>query len=148
MKADTKTFKDDEVIKECIARMQASATADSTNRSAALDDLAFESGEQWDPQVKAQRARDGRPCLTVNKLPVFLHQVTNTQRQNVPSIKIHPVSDDDTQIAEVIQGAIRHVEYSSKASVCYDTAVNSAAAIGFGYFRLVTGYCDEDRFDQ
>lgn len=139
---------DKAIIAEAIARMQISVTADSENRSEAIDDLKFKKGEQWDPAVKAQRVRDQRPCLTMNKLPTFVHQVTNAQRQNVPSINVHPVGAGDKAVAEVIQGGIRHIEYSSNASVAYDTAVNSAAEIGFGYFRLVTTYCREDSFDQ
>lgn len=142
------TDDDKAIIAECIARMQISVTADSENRSEAIDDLKFKKGEQWDPAVKAQRVRDQRPCLTMNKLPTFVHQVTNAQRQNVPSINVHPVGAGDKAVAEVIQGGIRHIEYASNASVAYDTAVNSAAEIGFGYFRLVTTYCREDSFDQ
>ena len=136
------------VIEECIHRMHISVTADSENRAQAMDDLRFKNGEQWDPAVKAQRVRDQRPCLTMNKLPTFVHQVTNAQRQAVPSINVHPVSDGDKEGAEIRQGVIRHIEYASNASVCYDTAVNSAAEIGFGYFRLVTDYCRPDSFDQ
>lgn len=136
------------IIAECIARLQLSVTANSENRAHAIDDLEFENGEQWDPAVKAQRTRDQRPCLTMNKLPTFVHQVTNAQRQNVPSINVHPVGDGDKDVAKVIQGGIRHVEYASNANVAYDTAVNSAAKIGEGYFRLVTAYCREDSFDQ
>jgi len=47
----------------------------------------------------------------------------------------------------VLQGLIRHIEYSSNADVAYDTAVSSAAAVGFGFFRLVTEY-EGDSFDQ
>lgn len=139
---------DDAIIAECVTRMAISVDADSDNRSLALDDLAFINGDQWDSVIKAQRTRDQRPCLTINKLPTFLHQVTNSQRQNVPSIKVHPVSEGNVEVAKILQGGIRHVEYSSNADVCYDTAVNSAAAIGFGYFRLVTDYCRPDSFDQ
>lgn len=46
-----------------------------------------------------------------------------------------------------MQGLIRHIEYSSNADVAYDTAVSSAAAVGFGFFRLVTEY-EGDSFDQ
>ena len=139
---------DDAIIAEAIARMAISVLADGENRQNGLDDLGFLKGDQWDQTIKAQRTRDMRPCLTINKLPTFLHQVTNSQRQNVPSIKVHPVSDGDTDIAKILQGGIRHVEYSSNADVCYDTAVGSAAAIGFGYFRLVTDYCEDNGFDQ
>lgn len=123
--------------------------ADGGSRDASLDDLRFLSGDQWPATVKRQREIDRRPCLTVNKLPTFLHQVTNDQRQNVPSIHVSAVdSNADIKTAEVFQGVIRHIEYASNADVAYDTAVNSAAAIGFGYFRLVTDYCNPKSFDQ
>ena len=144
-----KTSDDAAVIAECMDRMRISIAADSENRSNALDDLAFLKGDQWDERIKQQRAMDGRPCLTINKLPVSLHQVTNSQRQNIPSIKVHPTSEGaDQKVAEIVQGGIRHIEYQSSADVAKDTAVNSAAAIGFGYFRLVTQYAKEDSFDQ
>lgn len=139
---------DDAVIAECMDRMRISMAADGENRTNGLDDLAFLKGDQWDERIKQQRALDGRPCLTINKLPTFLHQVTNSQRQNVPSIKVHPTHQKMMKLAEVVQGAIRHIEYKSNADVAKDTAVNSAAAIGFGYFRLVTQYCDDSGFDQ
>jgi hypothetical protein len=144
--ADTKD--DDAIIAECMDRMRISMAADGENRTNGLDDLAFLKGDQWDERIKQQRALDGRPCLTINKLPTSLHQVTNSQRQNVPSIKVYPTSDEDKKVAEVVQGGIRHIEYASNADVAKDTAVNSAAAIGFGYFRLVTGYESPDSFDQ
>lgn len=139
---------DTAIIAECMDRMRISIAADGENRTNGLDDLAFLKGDQWDERIKQQRALDGRPCLTINKLPTTLHQLTNSQRQNVPSIKVHPVGNDDVKVAEVVQGAIRHIEYSSNADVAKDTAVNSAAAIGFGYFRLITDYCSPDSFDQ
>lgn len=143
------TADDAAIIAECQERMRISMAADSENRTNALDDLAFLKGNQWDERVKQARTLDGRPCLTINKLPVSLHQVTNSQRQNVPSIKVHPVSEGaDQKVAEVVQGGIRHIEYKSKADVCYDTAVNGAAAIGIGYFRLITRYVSPESFDQ
>ena len=143
-----KTTDDDAIITECMDRMRISMAADGENRTNGLDDLAFLKGDQWDERIKQQRALDGRPCLTINKLPTFLHQVTNSQRQNIPSIKVHPTHQKMMKVAEVVQGAIRHIEYKSNADVAKDTAVNSAAAIGFGYFRLITRYCEDDGFDQ
>lgn len=149
MADDDKKNSDDDLLAEVRKRLQICISAESDNRSAALDDLEFVAGDHWPDTVKRQRTIDQRPCLTINKLPTFLHQVTNDQRQNRPSIKVHPVdSGADVETAEVIQGLIRHIEYSSNADVAYDTAVNSAAAIGFGYFRLVTDYESDDSFDQ
>lgn len=130
-----------EYLRLCIA-------ADDLNRNLALEDLTFISGEQWDPRDRQQRAISGRPCLTINKLPVFLRQVTNDQRQNRMGAKIHPVGEDDEEKAEVVQGIVRHIEYASNASVATSRAVNSAATIGFGFYRLITRYCDEETFDQ
>jgi hypothetical protein len=140
---------DQEIIDSAVAFLAFCNGAENDNRAAQLDDLAFLAGDQWDPKAKRNRELDGRPCLTINKLPTFLHQVTNDQRQNVCSIKVSPVdSGADPETAEVLQGLIRHIEYSSNADIAYDTAVNSAAQIGVGYFRLVTEYCKADSFDQ
>jgi hypothetical protein len=142
-------FDPKEVIADAKAFLEMCNAAFGTNREAELDDLRFLSGDHWPANVRRERELDGRPCLTVNKLPTFLHQVTNDQRQNVPGIKVSPVGNGaDVKGAEIRQGIIRHIEYSSNADVCYDTAVNSAAAIGEGYFRLITDYCRPDSFDQ
>lgn len=145
----SKDTADDDLLKEARDRLQQCIDAESDNRLEALDDLRFGAGEQWPDAMKQLRVIDNRPCLTINKLPAFIHQVTNDQRQNRPSIKVHAVDDNaDEETADVMQGMIRHIEYNSNADVAYDTAVNSAAAIGFGYFRLVTEYCYDDSFDQ
>ena len=123
----------------------------SDNNKAALNDLRFLSGgvNQWDDADAAQRTLDGRPMITVNKLPTFLHQVTNNLRQNKSSIKVHPASDGaNVDIAKVRQGIIRHIEYDSNSDVSYATAACSAAGIGFGYWRLITDYCSQDSFYQ
>ena len=140
---------DEDILCEIKKRFEICETADGETRKMALDDLQFLKGEQWPEKQRRQRESEGRPCLTINKLPTFLQQVTNDQRQNQASIKVTPVTEDaNPKTAEIIQGMIRHIEYDSAADVAYDTAVNSAAAIGFGYFRIVTEYEAEDSFNQ
>jgi len=140
---------DDEILKAARERLAMCIEADHENRAEALDDMRFLAGEQWPDQVKAQRTLERRPCLTINTLPAMLHQVTNDQRQNTPSIKVHPVDDKaDPETAKVLQGMIRNIEYQSNADVAYDTSVNCAAASGAGYFRLITEYESDDSFDQ
>jgi hypothetical protein len=148
---EAKPETDDDILKEARDRYQQCDDAESDNYNEAIDDLEFLSGglNQWDDQAAQIRVAEKRPCLTVNNLPTFLHQVTNDQRQNKPAVKVHPVDDDaDEETAEVEQGLIRHIEYDSNASVAYDRAVNSAAAVGFGWLRLATEYEAEDSFDQ
>jgi len=142
-----------EVLADAREFMELCKEANTANYNNGLDDLRFLANEdnaaQWDQRDAAQRTIDRRPIITVNKLPAFLHQVTNNLRQNRPCIKVHPVDGGaDVETAKVRQGIIRHVEYASNADVAYDTAVCSAAAIGFGYYRLITDYCYPDSFQQ
>ena len=140
---------DAEIIAEAKKRMKLCIESDGHNHEEGLADLKFLAGDQWDETAKRQRQLDGRPCLTINKLPTFLHQVTNDVRQNLPGAKVSGVSEgQDVDTATTIEGIIRHIEYASNADVAYDTAVSSAAANGFGYFRLVTEYTKPDSWDQ
>ena len=149
MASDKNKDKDKAILDEIKERFVSCNQADGENHKEGLDDLQFLKGNQWPEKQRRSREADGRPCLTINKLPTFLAQITNDQRQNRASIKVSPVSERaDPETAEIIQGMIRHIEYDSAADVAYDTAVNSAAAIGFGYFRLVTAYENEDSFNQ
>lgn len=142
---------DDEIIAEARELLEYDLSSNGENVREARDDLLFLKGgaNQWSMHAQAERVADRRPMLTINKLPTFLHQVTNDQRMNTPRIKVHAVDNgSDPKTAEVLQGLVRHIEYASNADVAYDRAVNSAARIGFGYFRLLTDYCDENSFNQ
>lgn len=141
--------KDDDLLAEATARHALCCDAERSNMTQGRDDLKFLSGDHWPDDAKRLREAERRPCITVNKLPAFIHQVTNDQRQNKPGISVHPVDDfADPETAQVLQGMVRHIEYASNADFAYDTAGNSAAAIGFGYFRILTEYEDESSFDQ
>lgn len=142
------TSKDD-ILVECKARFQQCVESDDADRQLAVDDLNFIWVDQWQANARRARELDGRPCLSSNVLPSILHQVTNDNRQNRQSIHVHPVDDDaDPETAEVLEGLIRHIEYDSNADTAYDTAVGSAAAIGFGFFRLISEYESPTSFDQ
>lgn len=115
-----------------------------------IDDVKFARlGDQWPDRIRKQRDADGRPCLTINKLPAFIRQVVNDARQNKPSIKIHPVDDNsDVETAEILNGLVRNIEYTSDADVAYDTALDDAVTGGFGFFRIDLVYADDDTFEQ
>lgn len=130
-------------------RFKLSAEAESEMRRDALDDLDFRVGNQWPKDVSMQRAIDGRPCLTMNRLPAIIRQVTNEQRQQRPSIQVNPVGDGaDTDTAEILQGMIRHIEVVSDAEIAYDTAFEQMVTTGFGAFRIVSEVIDEETNQQ
>ncbi len=123
---------------------------ESENRENALADIEFARlGEQWPEQVKEDRRREGRPCLTINKMPAFIRQVVNDSRQNSPQIKVKPVDDNaDPETAEILSGLIRNIEYSSQASNAYDMALDSAVTCSMGFFRICTDYTGDEEFTQ
>ncbi len=121
--------------------------AEHDNRKDALDDIKFLNGEQWDPAIKAKRKN--RPCLTLDRLNQFRRQVINDIRQNRPTIKVQGVDDKaDPEVAKILSGLIKHIEYNSNADVATDTAADCAVSGGFGYFRITTDYCTDDGDEQ
>ncbi|HET8667717.1 MAG TPA: portal protein, partial [Terriglobales bacterium] len=79
-----------------------------------------------------------RPCLVFDQTNQYIAQVVNDSRQNKPSIKPLPVdSNADVKVAEILEGLIRHVEYSSRADIAYDTAIDYSTRIGLGGFYIV-----------
>jgi hypothetical protein len=141
---------DNDLLKEAKDAFEQASDASDHNRKTAIDDVKFARlGEQWPEAVMKQREREGRPCLTINKLPAFIRQVVNDARQNKPAIKVHPAdSGADPETAEVINGLIRNIEYTSSADVAYDTGVECAVTAGFGYWRVGLDYAFDDSFDM
>ena len=136
-------------LKLALTRFQLASDAEADWRREGLDDLKFSVGRQWAPTVESQRQLDGRPCLVMNRLPQFMHQITNQQRQQQPAVQINPVgSGADVKIAEVIQGLFRHIEINSEAEVAYDHALDLMVSTGKGAWRIVTDYLTEDGDEQ
>jgi hypothetical protein len=142
------------------SRLDMAIGALSESREDEIDDLKFYAGSpdnhwQWPADVLATRGAvqgqtiNARPCLTINKLPQHVRQVTNDQRQNRPSGKVIPADDKaDIAVAEIFNGMVRHIEYISDADVAYDTACENQVSYGEGYIRVLTEYCDDNTFDQ
>ena len=142
------------------SRYTSAVSAYSDSREDELDDLRFMAGSpdnqwQWPADVLSTRGSvqgqtiNARPCLTINKLPQHVRQVTNEQRQNRPSGKVIPADDKaDIAVAEIFDGMVRHIEYMSDADVAYDTACENQVTYGEGYIRILTEYCDDDNFNQ
>lgn len=149
-----------DILSEMRHRYTMAIAAYSDSREDELDDLRFmagspDNGWQWPADVLATRGAvqgqtiNARPCLTINKLPQHVRQVTNEQRQNRPSGKVIPADDKaDVQVAEIYDGMVRHIEYLSDADVAYDTACENQVTYGEGYIRVLTEYCNDDSFDQ
>lgn len=141
---------DDDLLKKARDDFAMCEEAESHNRETYVDNYRFaRESKQWPDKIVQQREQEGRPCLTINKMPAFIRQVVNDARQNKPSIKVHPAdSGADPETAEIYNGLIRQIEHQSNADVAYDTAVECAVAGGFGYIRVGVDYAYDDAFDM
>lgn len=111
----------------------------SENHARMREDLRFSNPadpQQWTDTAKEYRK--GRPCMTFDRTNQFIAQVVNDGRQNKPAIHCVPVdSKGDIAVAEKLNGIVRHIEYTSRAGIAYDTALEYAARVGLGWFRVV-----------
>lgn len=139
---------DAKIIETALERFDFALKADTEIRKEATDDAKFANGDQWPADVLKERLADDRPCITINRMPAIIHQITNDQRMNRPAIRVSPVDDKaDIKTAKAIQGLVRYIERSSNADVAYSTAFDSQVRASFGYFRIVTEYSDPMSFD-
>jgi hypothetical protein len=136
---------------ELLGKLRKQFEQDSSDEKPLRDeaeiDLRFEAGDQWDDDLKAFRIANKRPVLTFARCHTFVQQVANEARQNKPQIKYIPAEEGDKDTAEIYEGLARHIQYASEAQEAYETAVDYSAAGGFGYFRYLTDYCDDESFD-
>ena len=136
----------EDIVKEAREAISLSHEYDRDNRREAMEDLRFTAGFQWSDAAKIERKN--RPMITINRSSQFVRQVANPIRQNMPTIKVEPDGDEDSELAEVANGLFRRIQYNSSASHVYAGAVEHMVACGIGWFRIATDYLSDDSFDQ
>jgi len=122
---------------------------DKNQRRQAIEDMRFThvEGGQWDNN--AIEKRKNRPRFTVNRVAGAVAQIVGDQRQNRTSIKVRPVSSGaDEKTAKVFNGLIRNIESISKATNAYDAAFDESVTGGYGGWRVLTEFNDDDIFEQ
>lgn len=140
----------DDLLKTAVARIEDAYSADQIHRERAEDDLKFAIGEgQWREVDRQARQREGRPCLTMNRMPQFIRRVTAQIRALNPSIKVTAGDNEASEeMAAIIEGLIRQIEADCDAPSIYEGAAESAAACSIGHWRILTRYCEGLTFDQ
>lgn len=109
------------------------------NHQRMLEDLRFSNPadpQQWDTASKL--LRKGRIMHTHDRTNQYKQQVVNSARKNKPGIVTAPAdSRGDVEVAKRIDGVLRHIEYSSRSHIAYDTAIGHAADCGIGWIMVV-----------
>ena len=137
------------IFKECSERLRIAQEAEGQNRQYAVQDLEFEDGQQWPDDLYNLRKVTKRPTLTINHTRTMCNRVENNMRQQRPRIKVHAVSREATKdVAQKLQGIVRHIEYLSQDGLAYDIGGAFALRMGWGYARVLSEYIDEQSFEQ
>lgn len=140
---------DEQILATALARFREAADAENEEREQQAHALRFRAGEHLPPTRAGTGEAYQAPLLTVDRVRQHLNQVVNSYRKNPLSIRIRPKSGGATkQVAEVLEGHIRSIEQESEAAIAYTTALDTAASIGTGYFRLCTDYYDPWSFER
>ncbi|MEX5513564.1 portal protein [Pseudophaeobacter sp. 1A09344] len=142
-------MKHDDLLKLARTRMAEAIEADRENRLAEMDDLEKLVGKHWPEDIRREREAENKPCLTMNRLPQFVRQVTGDIRRMNPAIKVIPADRGASkEVADIYEGLIRQIEYASNASRIYERAAEQAAASSIGWFRILNDYESDDSFLQ
>lgn len=146
---EEKSEEKDEILDEARTRFETCLEYYSPEYERGDEDVDFLLGNQWEDGIKAKRQKEGRPCLTENRLLAFSHQVINDIRQSRPAISVTPVDNDaDPETAKILRGMVRNIEVQSSSDNVYDTAAWNAISAGYGWVRVNVKYADNETFDQ
>jgi hypothetical protein len=135
-------------LKEMRERYDHAIDADDHNRRAAIEDIEFTYGRQWDDAVRARREKAGKPVLSKNNLPAYVGQVVNNRLLNETEIRVYPDKGGTKEIAEVRQGIIKSIYKNSAADFARDEANKYQVIAGMGAFHLCLEYAGDDVFEQ
>lgn len=121
---------------------------DRQNREAAIEDLKFMVGDQWDDYARQRREAARKPCLTINNLPAFVAQIVGSRRMNETTIKVMPDAGGDKSVALIREDLIRAIQKESRAELAYDKALENQVECGIGNFSLELDFASDDVFEQ
>lgn len=139
----------EEFLDLALKRLERCVEAEQDNRAEAIEDLQFLNGDQWDSEEKQLREKRKRPALQINLLPKFVDHVTGDMRQNQQRVKVRPLnSKASVEIAKIRAGLIADIEHRSRAGRIYNYAGEMMVSCGYGAWRVLTRYTDENPFLQ
>jgi len=143
-------------------RFQLAEEAFKDQRERELADLEFidKAGAQWPDDIR--RAREGndqgggglppvpaRPCLEFNLLRGPMQQVVNTARQAKLGLSFAPEGEGVSRaVAQAYDDIARAIQADSRAHLARQWAFERAAKCGWGVYRLLTEYVNDQTFDQ
>jgi predicted NBD/HSP70 family sugar kinase len=154
MAEKSKKPSDEDILATAKDRFVYAIERESHNKTRQKEDIRFAASSpddpwQWETKTLQSRQLHDRPVLTINKLPLHIRQVTNDIRQNRPQVRFRPADDkSDPEVADILNGVVRHIEAHSQADMAYDSCVLNQVTHGEGYIRVLADFVSDESFDQ
>ena len=126
--------------------------AEKENRDKSIEDQKFRRAgqkDQWDDKELTRRKNMYRPALVLDELSRPINQLTGEMRLNQAHVLVIP-SDDEASVetAKSYKDIIHEIEYRSDADMIYGYAGDMMVGCGYGAWRALTRYCDDNPFEQ
>lgn len=148
--------RDDKIVAEAKDCYKIGHDFEAVFRDLYVQDTKFKWGDsdngwQWPSDIWQARTSqiNKRPALTVNKVAPMCAQITNEARKNKTSVNIKPANSlASFKSAEMFEGLMRNIEYTSHAQTIYYDAFESTVDGGIAYWRINTKFVDSDDPDD
>lgn len=142
MPTPTKDYgKDSKLLNEINSRFDYCLEQWAEIRAEARKDMAYVSGDPWEPTDRQQRRDAGRPCVSYDEYNQYANQILNDVRANPRAVKFTANGDGATdQTAEFYSNKMREIEYRSRGSMVYITALENALYRSYGFARVRTKF--------
>jgi len=138
-----------ETHKEGLEHFNLAYDSERDQREKAVEDMLFVDSEegQWDDYAK--QMRKGKPMYTIDLTSEGLNQIIGDQRQSKTRVKVNPDGGGaDVDTAKIYDGIVRSIEKNSHAENAYDNSFKESLKGGYGGWRYLTEYNDNDIFKQ
>lgn len=149
--SDYKPLSDDDlkdVHARALAEFSRTQAAQQDERRQCLQDRRFYSiaGAQWEDALGQQF--ENLPKPEINKIHLSVIRIINEYRNNRISVNFMPKDGSDSELAETLNGLYRADEQDSFAQEAYLNSFEEKVGGGFGAWRVMPGYEDEDDEDN
>lgn len=155
-----------EIHAEALERFEIVHDKERYEREAAIEDMIFANQvnghyhQRFNSRLRSDQDENNpgstqfqdignRPRFQINRVAPAIDQLVGDQRQNRTKIVVRPVGGASSEdIAKIYNGIIRNIEAVSDADDAYDNAYDEQVTGGFGGWRILTEFNDDDSFEQ
>jgi hypothetical protein len=133
------------VVKTAQERFDAAFSYFGQNKKLAATNTLFSMGQQWSPQEREKRDKNGRLTYTDNITEQHIFQVVNVFSRSKLSARLLPIDDGaDKKTAQIGTGLLRDINARSNGDAIRTIAFNHAVRGGEGFWRVIYEYESPD----